>query len=287
MTAWFPVHPLTDVDQFVSFAKVWTERNRSSMPSRALQEWLNLLDTAGQSLATLARSCSPGDVAQTWATLADATRRLASDAPEFLLAEARRAGVRRFIYVGAFAGDGWSHTAYVRAHETFAADLAQSGIPHAVVRATGLFSVFGELLDTARRGPLPVVGGGASKTNPIHDDDVAALCVTAIQSNDPALAIDCGGPDVVTRRQINEQCFAALGRRPRMLPVPAFVMRFSARLLGILNPRLGQLFAFATAVATNDCVAPARGERHLADYLRERVALPPGGAPSLPATGSA
>ncbi|MFN8637575.1 MAG: hypothetical protein U0893_27295 [Chloroflexota bacterium] len=88
LTAWFPVHPLTDVDQFVSFAKVWTERNRSSMPARALQEWLNLLDTAGQSLATLARSCSPGDVAQTWATLADATRRLASDAPEFLLTQA-------------------------------------------------------------------------------------------------------------------------------------------------------------------------------------------------------
>lgn len=195
-----------------------------------------------------------------------------------LLAEARRAGVKRFVYVGAFRGAGWAGTAYARAHETFATDLAQSGIPHAVVRPTGLFSVFAELLDTARGGPLPVVGGGASRTNPIHDDDVAALCVDAIRSSEPALAIDCGGPDVVTRREIDELCFAALGRKPRLMPVPALLMRVSARLIGLFHRRLGQLFEFATAVATNDCVAPSRGQRHLADFLRERAPSPPGGA---------
>lgn len=34
----------------------------------------------------------------------------------------------------------------------------------------------------------------------------------------------------------------------------------------------GQLLAFAIAVSVHDCVAPERGRRKLADYLRDRVA---------------
>lgn len=188
-----------------------------------------------------------------------------------LLEEARRAGVSRFVYVAAFSGPGWADTAYARAHEAFAEELAQSGIPYAVVRPTGLFSVFGEILDNARRGPLPLIGSGESRTNPIHDADVAELCVEAIRSTDPALTIDCGGPEVLSRREIMQACFDALGKKGSLMKMPPWFMRFGAGAAGIFNRRLGELLAFAIAVSTHDCVAPERGRRRLGDYLRERA----------------
>ncbi|APR86284.1 Hypothetical protein A7982_11633 [Minicystis rosea] len=189
-----------------------------------------------------------------------------------LLAEARRAGVRRFVYVGAFVGNGWSHTAYSRAHEAFAEALKQSGLPYAVVRPTALFSVFAEMMHTARRAPLPLIGSGEARTNPIHDADVAALCLEAIRSPVPALEIDCGGEEILTRRALMEACFTVLGKKPWLLPVPKALMAGAARLAGLFNPRLGELLAFAAAVSTHECIAPARGRHRLADYLRERAA---------------
>lgn len=189
-----------------------------------------------------------------------------------LLEEARRAGVRRFVYVGAFVGADWADTAYVRAHEAFAAELSGSGMAHAVVRPTALFSMLGEVMDTARRMPLPLIGSGEARTNPIHDADVAALCVEAIHSPDAALAVDCGGPEVLSRRAVMEACFTALGRKPRLMRVPAAFMAFGAWLVGIVHRRMGEMLTFAVAVSTHECVAPERGRRKLSDYLRERAA---------------
>lgn len=189
-----------------------------------------------------------------------------------LIAEARRAGVGRFVYVAAFSGPAWADTAYARAHETVVEELARSGISYGVVRPTGLFSVFGEMMDTARRGPLPLIGSGETRTNPIHDADVAELCLEAIRSGDPALNIDCGGPEALSRRQIMQACFDALGKKPSLMRVPVPIMRFGAGAVGLFNRRMGELLAFAIAVSTNDCMAPERGRRKLSDYLRERAA---------------
>jgi len=69
-----------------------------------------------------------------------------------------------------------------------------------------------------------------------------------------------------------EACFTALGREPRLMRVPAAFMRFGAWLVGIVHRRMGEMLTFAVAVSTHECVAPQRGRRRLADYLRERAA---------------
>src|SRR5690606_34042530 len=56
-----------------------------------------------------------------------------------LLSEAERACVSKVVYVSAALAPGILDTAYVRAHERVVAALRQRGLPHAVVRPTGLF----------------------------------------------------------------------------------------------------------------------------------------------------
>jgi uncharacterized protein YbjT (DUF2867 family) len=97
-----------------------------------------------------------------------------------LLAEAKRAGVRRFVYVSLYGAGGLRGLGYVDAHEEFVAALAASGIEYAVVRPTGFFYVFEEVFKMARRGRAVLVGRGDARTNPIHEADVARACVEAL-----------------------------------------------------------------------------------------------------------
>lgn len=186
-----------------------------------------------------------------------------------LLAEAKQAGVKRFIYVSVHVEDGYRNTGYIAAHERFVDELRSSGIAYTVIRPTGIFSAFAEILDFARKGPVPVLGDGQAKSNPVHEADVALAAINALESGPAAVSI--GGPDILTRRQIAEEVFRALGKKPQILSMPVGVFGLLTKLMSIGSPRKKQLFEFVKAVAVTDSVAPALGQQRLADYLRRKA----------------
>ena len=193
-----------------------------------------------------------------------------------LLGIARAARVETFVYVSLFGGERLRATEYADAHERFVAVLGASGLAHVVVRPTGYFSFFAETVRLARRGLGPVLGPGTVRTNPVHEADVAEACVDAIGRAEPGgLELPLGGPDVYTRREIVELAFTVLGRRPRLVHVPAALFAGIAPLLRPINPRVAALLEFGAAVSVTDVVAPAIGRRPLREYFEE-VAREPG-----------
>jgi uncharacterized protein YbjT (DUF2867 family) len=188
-----------------------------------------------------------------------------------LLQAAIAAGVKKFVYVSVFSTPGYAQTAYVQAHEEFANELKASGLEYAVVRPTGFFSAYAEFVRLAAKGPIPLVGGGKAKTNPIHDADLAKICVDAIDSLNTEL--DAGGTDIFTRKEIVELAYQVLGKKPRMLPMPAFVFGVVRTLISPFDKRMGDLIEFLGAVSVSDAVAPAVGTRRLDDYFREEAAM--------------
>jgi uncharacterized protein YbjT (DUF2867 family) len=97
-----------------------------------------------------------------------------------LLAEAQRAGISKIVYVSVVLSSTILSTEYVAAHERFVEKLSTSGLDFTVVRSTGFFYVFESFVDLASKGLLALPGRGMSKTNPIHEADVARACVEAI-----------------------------------------------------------------------------------------------------------
>ena len=190
-----------------------------------------------------------------------------------LIAEARRARVRRFVYVSAHLGPGYAHTAYIRAHEEVVEAVRDSGLSYTIVRPTGIFTALDDLLGMARQGFGVVIGSGKARANPVHPQDVAQLCLDCLDSG--PLEISIGGPEILTRRQIVETAFEALGRQPRIWSIPAGVMHFGGKVLGLANRRKAELLEFAVAVSTSDSVAPTTARRFLLDYFRERARLAP------------
>lgn len=183
-----------------------------------------------------------------------------------LLAQAKRARVERFVYVSLAGALALRHTEYARAHERFASTLAESGVSHAVVRPTGLYSFFVELLDAARRGPLVAPGDGSARTNPIHERDAARACVEALSGTQTQLPV--GGPETFTRQRLMELAFESLSKRPNVKKAPGWMFRAPLPLLRLAQPRVAALFEFGLAVSGVDVIAPAYGELRLGDYLR-------------------
>ena len=182
-----------------------------------------------------------------------------------LLAAARAAGVRKFVYVSVYSTPAYAHLDYVRAHTDFARLLAASGTPYAVVQPTGFFSSFALFPRLARLGVAPLVGAGTARTNPIHEQDVAEVCVAALDGAPEALPV--GGPDVLTRRAIFELAFEAAGRPPRFVRVPDAALGVARRLVAPFDRRLAHLLHFLQVVNHHDVVAPCVGTRRLRDFF--------------------
>jgi len=186
-----------------------------------------------------------------------------------LLEQAKANGVQRFVYLSVHLAPGYAETAYVRAHEAFVDRLQMSGLSHTVVRPTGLFYVFLDLLAYAKLGLVPVIGDGSARTNPIHEADVARLLLENIEQGPPALS--CGGPDIFKRRDLVELMFRMLGRRARIVPLPPPVFRFMGRLAGLTSTRKRELFEFAGAVSVSSAIAPLVGKQRLQDYVAGHI----------------
>lgn len=194
-----------------------------------------------------------------------------------LIRAAEEAGVRRFGYVSVFHTAQQADLAYVAAHVAVEQALAATDLRAVLVRPTGLFPALMPLLQIARTGVAPKLGGGTARSNPIHPADLAAVCADALEREGGAV-IDAGGPDVLTRREMFDAAFAAAGRTPRYVPVPAAMVRFNAALVRPFDARLSDVLRFFERVSTTDAVAPVRGQRRLADYF-EQASRHPAGAP--------
>jgi uncharacterized protein YbjT (DUF2867 family) len=137
------------------------------------------------------------------------------------------------------------------------------------VRPTGFFSALSALLDMAKQGPLPSLGAGEAKSNPIDDEELAALCVDAVLGE--ATEVLAGGPEVLTRNQMSEAAFAAVGKAPAFRKLPSGVAKFMGAVLTPFHPRMGQLTLFLASLAENDAVAPKVGKKTLGEYFRQKV----------------
>ena len=188
-----------------------------------------------------------------------------------LLDAARNAKVRRFVYVSVHSEPGYAQTRYRRAHAEFEDALRRSGLEWGIVRPTGVFGAFVEMLPMARLGLMPLIGDGSARSNPIHEKDVAGRVVSIALGASREATEDVGGPEILTRREIAELAFRAVGRKARFVKTPPAVMRLSARTIGLFNPRAGDFLDFIIPASLADCVAPGCGELTLGPYLAAKA----------------
>ena len=182
-----------------------------------------------------------------------------------LLNEARCASVRKFGYVSLAFAEKLLGTEYADAHENFVSVLKSSGVGYVVIRPTGFFGFHLEILKFATKGWGIMIGSGDCKTNPIHEEDVAKVCVDSLGSIQGEIIV--GGPDTYTRKEITAMAFDVLKKPPRVIHIAPSVFRILVSPLRLINKRLYALMDFGVAVSQIDVMAPANGSHHIREYF--------------------
>ena len=183
-----------------------------------------------------------------------------------LLNEAREAGVRKFIYVSVLNGEKLRHLKICDAKERFVEQLEKSGLEYCVIRPNGFFSDMAEFFAMAQQGRIYIFGSGDQKTNPIHGEDLATICVAAIEGRDQTVRV--GGPDTLTYNEIAHIAFEVAGTAPRITRIPNWAR---IAVLGLLRAFTSGKFygpiEFFLTVTAIDMIAPEYGTHRLREHF--------------------
>ncbi|HYQ08936.1 MAG TPA: complex I NDUFA9 subunit family protein [Xanthobacteraceae bacterium] len=156
------------------------------------------------------------------------------------VAEAANAISAPLIHVSAIGADEKSSARYAKAKAegerlVLAAHDAAMIIRPSIIFGPedDFFNRFGAL---ARIAPaLPLVGGGATRTQPVFVGNVAEAIAKAVDGDlRPATIYELGGPDVRTFKELMQYVLVVTQRRRLLVPVPFAVMKLQAMILQFL-----------------------------------------------------
>lgn len=134
------------------------------------------------------------------------------------------------------------------------------GVEWIILRPTLIYGLGGdknitEIARFIRRfGFFPIFGKAGGLRQPIHAEDVASACLAALQVPCAANHVyNLSGGETLPYRDMVNRIFAALGRRPFLVPVPLSVFRIAVALLRCL-PRYRQWSSSMAARMNKDMV---------------------------------
>ena len=183
-----------------------------------------------------------------------------------LLNEAISNGVKKFIYVSVLNGENLRHLKICSAKEMFVEELKKSGLDYCIIRPNGFFSDMTEFYTMARKGRIYLFGDGELKANPIHGEDLATVCVDAIENTD--IEIEVGGPETLTQKEIATTAFEILGKPPNITYIPDWIRALLLKLVRIFTgSKVYGPIEFFMTVMSIDMVAPEYGKHTLKEYF--------------------
>src|SRR5262249_42883489 len=160
-------------------------------------------------------------------------------------AEATRAsGVKSFVHVSALGADKDAPSEYARSKAAGEAAVFET-LPDAVVmRPSFIFGpedrFFNRFASLARFAPIfPVIGGGATRLQPVFAGDVARAIADAVEGKaTPGAPYELGGPEVKTLTECIAFALAEADRRRLLMPLPWPLARLAGGILQHLPGRV-------------------------------------------------
>ncbi|ESS08356.1 MAG: putative nucleoside-diphosphate-sugar epimerase [uncultured archaeon A07HN63] len=149
---------------------------------------------------------------------------------ENLVRAAEAGGVERFVQMSALGADPNGATAYIRAKGQAEGHVTDSDLDWVIVRPSVVFGEGGEFVSFTKKlkgmfAPglpiYPLPGGGKTRFQPIHVDDLVEMLVeTVVDDDHVGERYELGGPDNLTLRQITNMVYDAAGKSVSIVSVP-------------------------------------------------------------------
>ncbi|MEY2476035.1 MAG: hypothetical protein QOG87_1350 [Actinomycetota bacterium] len=204
-----------------------------------------------------------------------------------IVAAAEDAGIGRAVFVSTTAIFTNLNAGSKAVRQAAEKAITGSELAWTIIRPTMIYGTpadrnIARLLQLLRRSPVvPLPGGGRRLQQPVHVDDVAMAVVAAAETDRArGQAYDVAGPEPLTFRALIEAAAAAVGRAPRLVPVPLRPLIGAVRVYERMasRPRIKaeQLERLAEDKAFD--IGPARADfgyapRSFAEGVAQEVAL--------------
>lgn len=163
-------------------------------------------------------------------------------AAENVARAAAEAGLRQIVFLGGLGDDGPELSAHLRSRHETARALASGPVPVTTVRAGMVVGAGSAAFETIRslvdRLPLMICPRWVGvPTQPIALRDIVRY-LRGVCGLEPAYgqALDAGGPEVMTYREMIERIGRIRGKRPRIVEVPVLTPRLSSWWLHLVTP---------------------------------------------------
>jgi NADH dehydrogenase len=152
-----------------------------------------------------------------------------------ILDEAKRANVKRFVFVsslGADTGESDYHKSKLEAEKL----VQQSGLMWTVVRPGNVYGPGDEVISTilkmVRALPaVPVIDSGEQEFQPIWHEDLAKILGATVERNDVSgQVLEAAGPEITSMNDLLRRFADITGRSPMRIPVPMQLAQLTARL---------------------------------------------------------
>lgn len=143
-----------------------------------------------------------------------------------LISEAKRAGVRRFLYISGAGADPGSDKSWYRAKGVAEEAVRSSGMDYVVIRPSWVYGPedksVNKIASMVRLSPVvPRLGVEPQRIQPLYVDDLATTVKEAFARDDAWNQVfEVGGPEVMTMNEVIQTIAGVLGKRRVVLPVP-------------------------------------------------------------------
>ena len=163
-------------------------------------------------------------------------------AAETTAREAEHAGVKQLVYLGGLGDDSADLSPHLRSRHETGLRLASTSVPVTTLRAAIVVgrgsAAFETIVSLVDRLPAMVTPRWVStRTQPVALADVVS-CLAGVCGLEGALgeALDVGGPEVITYREMMERIARLRGRRPLIVEVPFLTPHLSSLWLHLVTP---------------------------------------------------
>ena len=186
-----------------------------------------------------------------------------------ILAEAKAAGVKHFVYISVIKADKAPKVPMLHAKYMFEEELKKSGLTWVIHRPTGYFydivKVFKPMVE---KGEVTLLGKKPVHANVISTEDFAEFIVAHMMDENKSYNV--GGKETWSYEEIANMCFAAAGKTPVIKRAPAFLFDVLAFVNKLKKNGKEAILRFSKWTLTEEMVGDIKyGDMSFAEYIKQ------------------
>lgn len=190
-----------------------------------------------------------------------------------ILAEAKRAGVKKFVYISVIHADEHAEIPMLDAKAKMEEEVKKSGIPYIIYRPTGYFyDIVHVLKPMVEKGAISLLGKEPGVANVIATEDFAEYIVDHL--GDENVTVSIGGRETYNYDEIAKMCFDAVGKPCVIKRAPVFLFDILIFVNALKKNGKADIIKFSKFTLTGDLVGEVKyGKQSFSAYLEKEMKI--------------